>query len=134
MNLTERRPEGDGYSSARRLGGECDVIELPPAHRVGCGNLKRRALRGIIQVRSEVTSRFEKVRFPGDVLIDLNWLRRNTKLRKPLNDILLLRRRIIQFRLRSEMIAQIFQEGDDGEFCHRVPCEGARFLVRGRFV
>jgi hypothetical protein len=125
---------GRGFSLPRSVPGHGDVVQLPFAHGVRNGNLECRSLRGINQMRGKETPRFEKMRLPRDVLIDLNRLSGHAQFLQLRHDVLLLGRRVVQLRLRAQMVGEKRGVMIYGEPLNHFPAEGPRLTVHCLFV
>src|SRR5438128_1669335 len=125
---------GRGFSLPRPAVGDVDAVQLPFAHGLRNGNLECRSLLGINEMRGKETPRLEKMRLPRDVLIDLNWLSGHAQFLELRHDVLLLRRRVVQLRLRAQMVGEKRGVMIYGEPLNHLPAEGPRFTIHCLFV
>ena len=125
---------GRGFSLPRPAVGDVDAVQLPFAHGLRNGNLECRSLLGINEMRGKETPRLEKMRLPRDVLIDLNWLSGHAQFLELRHDVLLLRRRVVQLRLRAQMVGEKRGVMIYGEPLNHLPAERPRLTIHCLFV
>src|ERR1700686_3884963 len=85
-------------------------------------------------MRGKEASLFEKMRLPGDILIDLNWLGGHAQLLQLRYNVLLLRRRIVHLGLRAQMVGEKRGVMIYSEPLNHFPAEGPRLTIHCLFV
>src|ERR1700680_3317058 len=123
-----------GFPLPRPAVGDVEAVQLKFAHGLRNGNFECRSLLGINEMRGKETLRLEKMRLPSDLLIDLNWLSGHAQFLELRHDVLLLRRRVVQLRLRAQMVGEKRGVMICREPLNHLPAEGSRLTIHCLFV
>ncbi len=111
------------------------VDQLPLGHRmINTAILERCRAGWIVEVRSEKPLWLEKLRFPSDILVDLDRLRGRAQLLELRHFFLLLQRWIIQTGLRAEMVGKKRRVVIHCKSLDRLSPKFARLFVHGLLV